>query len=86
MEYTIDVSLEDFDVDEIVEYLEDNGYIVTPKETGVVAESDPQVEGICRSRLSYRPSARDFLTDILELQHLASEDQIIDRIKQIINQ
>lgn len=86
MGYKVVVSLADFDEDDIVNYLEDNGYVVTPKETGVVAESDLQVEDICRSRLSYRPSARDFLTDILGLQHLASEDQIIDRIKQIINQ
>lgn len=36
--------------------------------------------------LNNRVTARDYLTDILELTHHASESEILERVKQIINQ
>lgn len=36
--------------------------------------------------LDNRVTARDYLTDILELTHHASESEILERVKQIINQ
>lgn len=82
------INLDIFDEDDLVEYLEDCGYKVTKEYDNDLSELDLDfnVTEYCANRLSNRVTARDFLTDILGLQHLAPNYQIIERIKEIINQ
>ena len=75
---TVEVSLSDFDLDDVIEYVEDEGYTVTKDGSNIV---DQSIEA-----LNNRVTARDYLTDILELTHHASESEILERVKQIINQ
>lgn len=89
---TVEVSLSDFDLDDVIEYVEDEGYIVEKasdrKHDEIVSEQsrkyNSQEEII--EMLNNRVTARDYLTDILELTHHASESEILERVKQIINQ
>lgn len=89
---TVEVSLSDFDLDDVIEYVEDEGYIVEKasdrKCDDIVNEQtrkfNSQQEII--AMLNNRVTARDYLTDILELTHHASENEILERVKQIINQ
>lgn len=87
---TVEVSLRDFDFDDIIKYVEDEGYIVTEKGSNndgnirtkyVYNIVDQSIEA-----LNNHVTARDYLTDILELTHHASDEEILDRVKQIINQ
>ena len=84
---TIDVDLYDFETDEIIKYLEDMGYSIT-KNDSVAGLNLAECIDIdrCQAVLSDRVTAKDFLTDILGLQHLVSEEQILKRVKEIINQ
>lgn len=92
MRATVEVSLSDFDLDDVIEYVEDEGYIVEKasdrKDDKIVSEQsrkyNSQQEII--EMLNNRVTARDYLTDILELTHHASESEILERVKQIINQ
>lgn len=88
MPATVEVSLSDFDLEDIKWYLEDNGYTVTKGGSDnddniwyVYNIVDQSIEA-----LNNRVTARDYLTDILELTHHASESEILERVKQIINQ
>lgn len=92
---TVEVSLSDFDLDDIVEYVEDEGYTVTKDGFDLEEGDDDGVSAKHRrfliqqrsiELLDNRVTARDFLTDILELTHHASESEILERVKQIINQ
>ena len=94
---TVEVSLSDFDLDDVIEYVEDEGYIVT-KDGFDLEEGDDDDDGVSAKHrrfliqqrsielLDNRVTARDYLTDILELTHHASESEILERVKQIINQ
>lgn len=84
----VSVDLDMFDEDDLVEYLEDCGYKVTKEDDNDLfgLDLDFNVTEYCANRLSNRVTARDFLTDILGLQHLAPNYQIIERVKEIINQ
>lgn len=84
---TIYVDLCDFETDEIIEYLEDMGYCITKNDSVEVLNIAEDIDiDICQAVLSNRVTAKDFLTDILGLQHLVSEEQILKRVKEIINQ
>lgn len=84
---TIDVDLCDFETDEIIEYLEEEGYSITKNDTVAVLNIAEDIDiDRCQAVLSDRVTAKDFLTDILGLQHLVSEEQILKRVKEIINQ
>ena len=84
---TVEVSLSDFDLDDVIEYVEDEGYTVTKDGSNNIGTKyvynivDQSIEA-----LNNRVTARDYLTDILELTHHASESEILERVKQIINQ
>ena len=82
------IDLDIFDEDDLVEYLEDCGYKVTKEDDNDLSglDLDFNATEYCANRLSNRVTARDFLTDILGLQHLASEELILKRVKEIINQ
>ena len=86
----VEVSLSDFDLDDVIQYVEDKGYTVVTKDGSnkykigtkyVYNIVDQSIEA-----LNDRVTARDYLTDILELTHHASESEILERVKQIINQ
>lgn len=84
---TIDVDLCDFETDEIIEYLEEEGYSITKNDTVAVLNIAEDIDiDRCQAVLNDRVTAKDFLTDILGLQHLVSEEQILKRVKEIINQ
>lgn len=84
---TIDVDLCDFETDEIIEYLEDMGYSITKNDSVAVLNIAEDIDiDRCQAILSNRVTAKAFLTDILGLQHLATNYQIIERVKEIINQ
>lgn len=84
---TIDVDLCDFGTDEIIEYLEDMGYSITKNDSVSVLNIAEDIDiDRCQAVLNDRVTAKDFLTDILGLQHLVSEEQILKRVKEIINQ
>lgn len=94
---TVEVSLSDFDLDSVIEYVEDEGYIVTKNgfDLGEGPDDDDGVSAKHRrfliqqrsiELLDNRVTARDYLTDILELMHHASESEILERVKQVINQ
>lgn len=84
---TIDVDLCDFGTDEIIEYLEDMGYSITKMDSVSVLNIAEDIDiDRCQAILSNRVTAKDFLTDILGLQHLATNLSIIERVKEIINQ
>lgn len=84
---TIDVDLCDFGTDEIIEYLEEEGYSITKNDTVSVLNIAEDIDiDRCQAVLNDRVTAKDFLTDILGLQHLVSEEQILKRVKEIINQ
>ena len=88
---TVEVSLRDFDFDDIIKYVEDEGYIIVTEKGSnnddnirtkyVYNIVDQSIEALNNS-----VTARDYLTDILELTHHASDEEILDRVKQIINQ
>lgn len=84
---TVEVSLSDFDLDSVIEYVEDNGYTVTKDGFDLEEGYD---DGLIQQRsielLDNRVTARDYLTDILGLMHHASESEILERVKQVINQ
>lgn len=84
----VSIDLDVFDEDDLVEYLEDSGYKVTKEDDNDLSglDLDFNVTEYCANRLSNRVTARDFLTDILELTHHAGESEILERVKQIINQ
>ena len=93
---TVEVSLSDFDLDDVIEYVKDEGYTVT-KDGFDLEEGDDDDSVSAKHRryliqqrsielLDNRVTARDYLTDILELTHYASESEILERVKQIINQ
>lgn len=84
----VSIDLDVFDEDDLVEYLENCGYEVTKEDDNDLSGSDLDfnVTEYCAKRLSNRVTARDFLTDILELTHHASESEILERVKQVINQ
>lgn len=84
----VSIDLDIFDEDDLVEYLEDCGYKVTKEDDNDLSglDLDFNVTEYCANRLSNRVTARDFLTDILELTRHASESEILERVKQIINQ
>lgn len=93
---TVEVSLSDFDLDSVIEYVEYAGYIVT--KDGFDLEEGDDDDGVSAKHrrfliqqrsielLDNRVTARDYLTDILELTHHASESEILERVKQVINQ
>ena len=85
---TIEVDLSDFETDEIIEYLKDEGYSVTkPTEKFNSFELAEDIDiDRCQEMLNNKVTAKDFLTDILGLLHVATEEEIIERVKQIINQ
>lgn len=93
---TVEVSLSDFDLDDVIEYVEDEGYTVTKDGFDLEEGDDDDVVSAKHRRfliqqrsielLDNRVTARDYLTDILELTHHASESEILERVKQIINQ
>lgn len=87
---TVEVSLSDFYLDDVIEYVEGKGYTVIEgvrNNDGNIGTKyvynivDQSIEA-----LNNRVTARDYLTDILELTHHASESEILERVKQIINQ
>lgn len=84
----VSIDLDVFDEDDLVEYLEDSGYKVTKEDDNDLSglDLDFNATEYCANRLSNRVTARDFLTDILELTHHASDGEILERVKQIINQ
>lgn len=88
----VSIDLDVFDEDDLVEYLEDSGYKVTKEDDNDLSGWDQDfnvtfnVTEYCANRLSNRVTARDFLTDILGLMHHASESEILERVKQVINQ
>lgn len=94
---TVEVSLSDFDLDDVIEYVEYEGYTVK-KDGFDLGEGDDDGDGVSAKHrrfliqqrsielLDNRVTARDYLTDILELTHHASESEILERVKQIINQ
>lgn len=94
---TVEVSLGDFDLDSVIEYVEYAGYTVT-KDGFDLEEGDDDDDGVSAKHrrfliqqrsielLDNRVTARDYLTDILELTHHASESEILERVKQVINQ
>ena len=87
---TVEVSLSDFDLDDVIEYVEYEGYTVTKDGSnndgniGTKYEYDIVDQSI--EALNNRVTARDYLTDILGLMHHASESEILERVKQVINQ
>lgn len=89
---TVEVSLSDFDLDDVIEYVEDEGYIVEKasdrKHDEIVSEQSRKynTQQQIIEMLNNRVTARDYLMDILELSHHASESEILERVKQIINQ
>ena len=86
--HSIEVYLSDFDTDDIVEYLESEGYSVTKateKCNSFELEKYIDIDR-CQEMLNNIVTAKDFLTDILGLLHVATEEEIIERVKQIINQ
>lgn len=90
MYQTIEVSLSDFDLDDVINYLEDEGYTVTKggssNDDNIGTKYVYNIVDQSIEALNNRVTARDYLTDILELTHHASDEEILDRVKQIINQ
>lgn len=87
---TVEVSLSDFDLDDVIEYIEDKGYTVTKggsnNDDNIGTKYVYNIVDQSIEALNNRVTARDYLTDILELTHHASESEILERVKQIINQ
>ena len=87
---TVEVSLSDFDLDDVIEYIEDNGYTVTKdgsnNDYNIGTKYEYNIVDKSIEALNNRVTARDYLMDILELTHYASESEILERVKQIINQ
>lgn len=87
---TVEVSLSDFDLDDVIEYIEGEGYTVTKggsnNDDNIGTKYVYNIVDQSIEALNNRVTARDYLTDILELTHHASESEILERVKQIINQ
>lgn len=68
----------DFDIDELIEYLEDVGYEVYDYEN-----PDTSLEGIIRyfeNKQSYK--LKEFLCDLCRISHLSSKEQIIKELSE----
>lgn len=87
---TVEVSLSDFDLDDVIEYIEGNGYTVTKggsnNDDNIGTKYVYNIVDQSIEALNNRVTARDYLTDILELTHHASESEILERVKQLLTQ
>lgn len=87
---TVEVSLSDFDLDDVIDYVEYKGYTVTKdgsnNDDNIGTKYEYNIVDQSIEALNNRVTARDYLTDILGLMHHASESEILERVKQVINQ
>ena len=72
-----DISPTDFDVDRLINYLEDNGYEVYDYENS----PDTSLDGVIRYFENNQPyKLKEFLCDLCRISHLSSKEQIIKEL------
>jgi hypothetical protein len=82
--YIQDEALDDFSIDQIIEYLEKKGYQVTDD------DEFPKQKSLSKVCSDYffnhtKFKNKEFLLNMLDLSSYATEQDIVDRIKEIIN-
>ena len=76
-----DITLADFDKDELIGYLEESGYEVYDYENS----PDTSLEGIIRYFENNQPyKLKEFLCDLCRISHLSSKEQIIKELSEKI--
>lgn len=82
--YIQDEALDDFSIDQIIEYLEKRGYQVTDDDEFPKQKS---LSKVCSDYIFNHTKFKnkEFLLNMLDLSSYATEQDIIDRIKEIIN-
>lgn len=90
--YDMEDVLDTYDLDDIAEYLTDNNYYVYREDPteGMICEDDIEYPEVDVTEIAYNEmhagaaKAKDFLTDILGLQHTVPTSKILAKVAELI--
>lgn len=90
--YDMDDVLDTYDLDDIADYLSDNDYYVYKEDPtdGMVHEDEIEYPEVDITEIAYNEmhagaaKAKDFLTDILGLQHTVPTSKILAKVAELI--